>query len=702
MVDISQTASSVGSARGLLRVVSPQALNASEKLANENLAENQKKLPEAYETSLAGHIRREFDTFKRHRDSNAGWSNRLLGAQLAFNGQYPADKIAEIKKFGGSDVYARLTAAKCRGAASLLRDIYLSPDRPWALDPAQDPDLPPQVIKAVQDLVSSEATNMATAGQMPDLDQLRDRTVNLLEAAKQAAKKKARKQAAFATEKMDEYLQQGGFYDALAEFIQDLSIFPFAVIKGPVVRIVPTVVWRNGQATTSEQPRLFWERVSPFDIWWSPGVNSIVDGDVIQRSRLTRKDLNDLLDLPGYNTEEIKMVLEEYGRGGLNEDWDSVDAQRAVQENREDPFFNRTGMISCLEFHGTIQGRQLKDYDIPKKLVQDDDRDYFVQAWLIGRHVIKVQHSPSPRKRAPYFVTSFEKVPSTPVGNGLPDILADVQDVANAALRSLVNNLSISSGPQVVINDDRLSANELGDELYPWKRWHVMSDPLANNVQVPISFFQPTSNSQELLMVYEKFQGMADELSSIPRYQTGGGASGGAGRTASGLAMLMTNASKILQTVAANVDRDVIQPLLTALYDMVMLTDDTGVFTGQEQVRVMGVNVAAQRETQRVRQLEFLQATANPIDMGIIGPKGRATVLRSVSQTIGLDGDKIVPSEDDLDKQQEQAQALAAQTGVPGHGGPEQAEQAAQAQANQAPQPNGDMGPRTALTGGVG
>ena len=88
--------------------------------------------------------------------------------------------------------------------------------------------------------------------------------------------------------------------------------------------------------------------------------------------------------------------------------------------------------------------------------------------------------------------------------------------------------------------------------------------------------------------------------------------------------------------------------------------------------------------------------------MGIIGPRGRAAVLRSVAQTIGLDGDKIVPSDDDLDKQQEQAAALAAQTGQPGHGGPEAAQLAAKTQGDQAPQPTQDMGPRTALTGGVG
>jgi hypothetical protein len=258
-------------------------------------------------------------------------------------------------------------------------------------------------------------------------------------------------------------------------------------------------------------------------------------------------------------------------------------------------------MITCLEYHGNVQGKHLLEAGMTKKQIPDKDRDYMVQAWLIGRYIIKVQLSPRPRKRHPYFITSFEKVPGTPVGNGLPDILSDVQDVANATLRSLVNNISIASGPQVVVRDDRVSADEDGDEIYPWKRWHMTADPMGSSSgsEKPVDFFQPNSNAQELLQVYQQFLQMADDLSAIPRYMNGGGPGGGAGRTASGLAMLMGNASKILQTVAANIDRDVTTPALQGLYDLVMLTDQSGLLTGEETVRVLGVTVAIQRETLR-------------------------------------------------------------------------------------------------------
>lgn len=678
--------------RGVLRVVSPAQLETALQKQNEERAAAQISEGPVM-SNLAGFIRTQFEMMKQHRnDAMSGWSERLLIALRAFNGQYDAAKIAEIRKFGGSEVYARIIAMKCRGASSLLRDVYLAPDRPWGLSPPQDPDVPPQIVATIQQLVQAEIATMSQAGSPPDPTIIRDRTLQLMEAARVAAKKRATQQAKIAEERIDEILTQGGFYKAFAEFITDLPLFPFACVKGPTVRIVPTVVWENGQAVVAQQPKLFWNRVSPFDLWWTPGASDIEDASVIERTRVTRADLNDLLDLPGYNHDEVRAVLDEYGRGGISDDWDTTDSERAIMESRENPQMNRSGMISCLEFHGNVQGRMLLEYGLSEDEIPDPMRDYFVQAWLIGTHIIKVQLSPSPRKRHSYFITSFEKVPGTPVGNGLPDILSDVQEVANASLRALVNNLSISSGPQVVVNDDRLAPDEDGEELYPWKRWHVQSDPMGNNAQVPVSFFQPLSNANELLGVYQQFNNMADELSAIPKYLSGQGV-GGAGRTASGLAMLMGNASKILQTVAANIDRDVLDPLLTQLFDMLMLTDQSGMLTGQEQVRVMGVNVAIQRETQRARQLEFLQITANPLDAQIVGPKGRAAVLRSVSQTIGLDSASIVPTDDELTKMQEAA--AGAQAGM--------AQAAAQAQGGQqGSNVTNDMGPRTNITGGAG
>jgi len=727
----------------VLRVVSPG--DHERNLQNEADAtfkrNNQKQ--DIDQTGLAGYIKRQYDIFREHRGSAAGWSERLLDAQRTFNGKYSTQKLSEIRRFGGSEVYARMIAMKCRGATSLLRDVYLSPDRPWGIKPPADPDVPQKIVQTITQLVQTEIqTLMQVAPQAaPDPGMIRDRTVQLMDAARSAAKKQANKRASLVQDKIEEIFDEGGFYNALAEFIVDLPQFPYACIKGPTVRIVPTVRWdqSNTRGVFNNQlpeppsappppnptdpapgvmqvPRMTWGRVSPFDLYWTPGVSDIGDAAVVERTRLTRGELNDLLDLPGFNNDAVRSVLDDYGRGGITDNWDSTDSERALNESRESPLFNQSGIINCLEFHGNVQGRMLLEpgYGFTEEDIPDPLRDYMVQAWIIGTYVIKVQLSPSPRRRHPYYISSFEKIPGTPVGNGLPDILADVQDVANATLRALVNNLSIASGPQVVINRDRIAPGADVEDLYPWKRWYTVSDPFGTNAAVaPITFFNPQSNAQDLLQVYQFFSNLADDLSAIPRFLAGQGAPGGAGRTSSGLSMLMSNASKILQTVAANIDRDVMSPALTDVYDLLMLTDTTGLLHGDETIKVMGVNVAIQRETQRARQIEFLTATANPMDAQIMGAKGRAAVLRSVSKTIGLDGEEIVPNEDQINKMQ-QAQEQAPPPPPPGQEGqvkagvPGAAQTAARSGAipsaaaraqggQQKPAGTGDVGPRLNL-----
>jgi hypothetical protein len=646
---------------GVLQVIPPAQLEQQlQQQAKDKAAAAQQ--PSDDPQQLVSYIKGQFEIFRNHRNTAAGWSERLLQSLRIFNGQYDATRLQEIRKFGGSEVYARIIAQKCRAASSLLRDIYLSQDRPWSIRPSSNPEIPDHISAAIDQLMQAEAQQIQkTMGHAPQPTDTQARKMALIESAEDAAKKKAAEQARDSEDKIEDMLREGGFYHALAEFLVDLPVFPFAVIKGPVVKVIPTVVWPpgGGQPQIQQKPKLTWNRVSPFDVWFTPGVADIENANVIEKLRITRAELNDLLDLPGYNQDEIRAVLDEYGRGGLYDNWDTTDAERAILESRENPAWNRSAMISMMEFNGNVQGRVLQDYGLA---VPDELRDYSVQVWCVGSHVIKAHLAPSPRQRHPYFITSFEKVPGTPVGNSLCDLLGDIQESANATLRSLINNLSISSGPQVVINDDRVTPDENTEDMYPWKRWHARNDPVGNNAQPPVSFFMPTSNSQALMQVYEKLIAIADDVSAIPKYVGGQAGAGGAGRTASGLAMLMGNASKILQTVSANIDRDVMEPALLQLADLIMLTDTTGILTGEEKISVQGVNVAIQRETIRQRQIEFLQATMNPTDQKIVGIKGRGAILRAVSSTIGLDGEEVVPNDDTLEKMQ-QAEQKAQQQG---------------------------------------
>ena len=675
----------MGAGNGLLRVVSPDMLNTIDaaNVADRERKRQENRMEPALE-GLASHVRKQFDIMRRHRDGGTGWSNRLIESMRMFNGQYDSTKLSEIRSFGGSEIYARVIAMKCRGATSLLRDIYLNAERPWGIDPTPVPEIPDDISANIDNAVGAElalAQQGAQSGlinpttgmpvQVPSDEEVASRRTTLETALMVASRKKAREEALEAERYLDDLLVEGGFYKALAEFLTDLPLFPFAVIRGPIVYMTQSISWEknadgSAKLVKKAEPRMFWKRVSPFDLWWTPGASTVDAANIIYRERRSRSEINSMLGVPGYRDSKIKEILTEYAEG-YTEAPDGVDSTRASQESRENPHMNESGMYDCLEFHGTVPAKVLREFGMSATDVPDLDRDYTVQLWMVGRFVFKVQLAPSPRERPPFYITSFNKVPGTMVGNALPDTLSDIQDVCNAALRALVNNMAMSSGPQVAINEDMLGAGEDTTAIFPWRIWKWSARP-GSVATDPVKFFQPVSNAQQLLGVYEKFTQIADEISAIPRYITGSDRMGGAGRTASGLAMLMGNASKMLQTVAANVDSDVFEPLLQFLYDIVMLTDKTGKLRGDESVRVRGVTVAMQRETQRQRQIEMLQATANPMDAQIVGLRGRGALLRSIASSLGLDGEIIVPSDDELVQREKMlaAQAMAQQQQPPG------------------------------------
>src|SRR6185436_6672007 len=151
--------------RGVLRVVPGAQLEAQ--LQAEAAAKIQLENPPQPDMSaLTAYVRGQFEMFQRHRnDAASGWTERMLSALRTFNGVYDSTKIAEIRKFGGSMVYARIVAMKCRGANSLLRDVYLAPDRPWAIEAPADPDVPAEVIQTIQQLVSVELQSQQALAQ---------------------------------------------------------------------------------------------------------------------------------------------------------------------------------------------------------------------------------------------------------------------------------------------------------------------------------------------------------------------------------------------------------------------------------------------------------------------------------------------------------------------------------------------------------
>lgn len=232
------------SGRGLLRIVS------NPEMVEEENAEYAAQAAEQAEVDvvnmLASHIRARMTDMRNFRNAE-GISERLLNALRTYKGMYDQGKLSEIKQFGGSEVYARVTSTKCRAATALLRDVYLSNERSWDVEPTPDPQVPNDIAGDIEQLVNVEISTNMQAGVPVDEQMIQDRKDGLRKAAKQAAKKVAVDEALIASDKLDDILTEGNFYDAFAEFLIDLPIFPFACMKGSEVRNTSQTKWVDGQ-----------------------------------------------------------------------------------------------------------------------------------------------------------------------------------------------------------------------------------------------------------------------------------------------------------------------------------------------------------------------------------------------------------------------------------------------------------------------
>lgn len=628
----------------LVRVTTPEEV--TEAIAADAAA-SQPTVPEAAVSQLAGHVRNRLQQMRTYRETE-GINKRLLEGLRAFKGEYSPEKLALIRQFQGSEVYARLTSTKCKAATALLRDIYLGPERPWAIEPTPVPTLPDDIKDSVAELTLAEVGVARQAGEPIPEEQVRDRLLTLTEAASTAQREAARKEALKATRELDDVLVEGGFYEALAELLVDLPIFPYAVLKGPIVERQYKIKWVEGVLAREPTDVLTYHRVSPFDFYWMPNARTIGAADVVERMEMTRADLIDSKELPNFDAEAIDRILERYQLNGSYRWWDPSDFERQALEDKDTTILKAPdGVVEVAAFAGRVPGNVLAEWGV--KGVEDTTAsDYYVHAWLVDNEIIKAQVSPFMRQPSGYYVGRYSPVPGSLIGESLPDSLGDIQDVANATLRALVNNEAIASGPLVTINDAAMAPGE-NDQLYPWKRFHTNVDPaLQASGAKPVEFFQPNSNAQELLSIFQQLSIMADEVSAIPRYMAGSEKVGGAGRTASGLAMLMGNASKSLQAIAAMLDREVIRPAIMNTYDFKMLTDPKS-FRGDEVIVVRGSSYVVKREQDRVRAIELLQATMNPIDSQLMGPQGRLKLLHAISQGLGIEG--VVPNPDEAKPQ---------------------------------------------------
>lgn len=611
--------------------------------------EQESDIPELLQTSISGHISGCWEEAKQAKQLI---TERLLKCERQRRGEYDPDKVAQIRSTGGSDIYMMLTDIKCRAAKSWITDVmFANGQTPFELEPSREPELPPEMKLSIVDHVRSEAEEFLATGAAIHPDAFRNRMEEVEDVIRLRIREEAKEIALRMKAVITDQLDQGGFKRSLEEFIDDFVTFPTAVLKGPSVRKKRRLAWGPAyQPMVLNDFSRDVERVSPYDIYPSPSSSSVNDGYLIQRHRLTVKDVEALKGVPGYKTEEVEQVLIRYGTKGFVYQ-EHGDTQQDELKGKNVSRVYTDNIIEALEFWGPVMGSVLKDWGLNGV---EDTSVYEINAWQVGSHVIKVAINPDPLGRRPYEIASWSTIPGAFWGQGLPETMADIQAMCNAAARSLANNMGIASGPQVEVAIDRLPDGEDVTTMYPWKLWQTTSDRTGGG-QAGIRFFQPDMKAAELMGVYQAFAKQSDEITGVPNYIYGSGAGTGAGRTASGLSMLMDNAAKGIKAAITRIDY-VVTMVVERFYIHNMLYNPDPFIKGDFRVVPKGAMGLIAKEAVQSRRNEFLAATANPVDLQILGLEGRAYLLRELAAGLQMDTDKIVPTPEMLKFKKQQAE----------------------------------------------
>ena len=601
--------------------------------------------------NLADHVISCFDRAKQHRDG-VGITDSITDSLRRYRGKYSCEEEA---KFESISIYRGMTGMLVRSLNAWLKDAYFNAeDRPWTLEPTPNPELPDFLKEELEILIQTKIQEQLKASGFGNINSItREEISKLRNTASVMALEYATESATGMGRTIEDQLTEAGFKDIFQEFLLNLCIYPYAVLKGPVVKMQTVSVWEKNRFKFKEEAKYAIETLEPINFYLSPDAKSVQDGEfTIEVSQYTRARLLASRKLKGFSSDAIKLVIAEAGRNarraelmqddGEMEDLDGVD--------RGDNGINNDQNFTVYIYHGRISGELLLEYLEKEDKIQETMEsfdgtvntdigdinpydDYETQIWVVNGIVIMArltEENPIPLR--PYYVTSAYKIPGSPYGESLPGIVADLQDELNVAARSRMYNMGMSSGPIVEVDMSRMPDNEAPDQLTPWSVIPVSSNTMQGNNTAPAVRFNTIPNVSPMLTnVMEEVWEKAHRVSGIPPYMYGD--SRGSAPTLGAFSLQYAGATKGVKSIIANIDNDIIEKMVSQFYYFNMYYHDDESIKADAKVKVRGASGLIAQEQRQARPLELLQALGP-----ILAQMQPETALALANETIKQSG----------------------------------------------------------------
>lgn len=506
-----------------------------------------------------------------------------------------------------ADIVMNITLPIVNSLHAMISDV-IDPiaERPFVLEPSAIATLPEEVRQELESALEDNFPQLMelTGG---DPNAVRQVVSTMVRTATEIFQEEAQEAADRLGRVVTDKLREGQFQEALEDFLQDLLVYPIAILKGPVSELTKIRTWAGMRLTYTEDVVRKTKRISMFNLYPAPGaMDTNSCAYVCERERLTSSDLLDLASVDGYDLDGIDDLLAnhdsyilDYVVGGSND----AEPDAEATDNAD---LNNHGMYDAIGFYGRIHGEKLEEFGVE---VSDPRRFYEAEVWVIADYVIKAVLNPDPLGRRPFYTAAFTREPGQLYGTSAVEMIRDAQQQCTAAGRALVRNMGFSSGPIGEVWTKNVLGEDDPTEIYPLMIRGVNKPGEAN--QPTYRFHTVPSLAQELMAVYDRYYLVAFDLLGVQRLAFGSTQGQSTiGRTSGGVAMMLNQAAKPVKKVMGRVEKRVIEPLIQRYVDYELMYSDDPTIKGDINVRARGVSGLVDRERQEGRLEWALQSLA--------------------------------------------------------------------------------------------
>lgn len=347
--------------------------------------------------------------------------------------------------------------------------------------------------------------------------------------------------------------------------IEDRVIIGSGVLKGPVntgklysryEQIPGSDMWVPKPAV-DKQPNIEW--VNPWFFFPDDSVNQFEKVEnTIEVHPSSATELVKWASHPGFRKEAIEEVLKTQPSKYMTETY--ADFMYITDSN---PYlFMDKYMV--LEYHGPIHETDLEKLSVDRPAYEPMNGEYYGEVWVAAGKVVRVElENIEASFEVPYAMSTWKKDPASVFGFGSPLLMKDAQRVAREAWRMILDNASLSSGPQVAMHRTYVEPADGSWVLHPGKTWNLLDSSV--DVEKAIQFFDVPNTVQYLMPILETARQMAEEESMTPMI-AGGLQGADTQESATGRLMLRETSTTVLDFLSEDWDDNVTEKVIRRVY----------------------------------------------------------------------------------------------------------------------------------------